>query len=60
MEQWMANGAQLGWLIDTDNKTVYVYRPNSQPEQLTGLARVDGEGPVAGFSLELKDIFAEL
>src|SRR6516165_4120414 len=26
MEQWIENGAQLGWLIDGDNQTVYVYR----------------------------------
>jgi Uma2 family endonuclease len=60
MEQWMANGAQLGWLIDADNKTVYVYRPHCQPEQLAGVACVEGGGPVSGFVLELKDIFAEL
>jgi Uma2 family endonuclease len=60
MKQWVANGAQLGWLIDADKRTVYVYRPNRDPEQLTGIEVVHGEGPVAGFVLELADIFAEL
>ena len=27
MNEYMANGAQLGWLIDPFNKKVYVYRP---------------------------------
>lgn len=60
MEQWMANGAKLGWLIDADNKTVYIYRPDREPQSLIGIDRVEGEGSVAGFALELKDIFAEL
>jgi len=27
MRAWMANGAQLGWLLDMDRDTVHVYRP---------------------------------
>jgi Uma2 family endonuclease len=60
MRQWMENGAQLAWLIDADEKTLYIYRPDREPEQLTGVDRVEGEGPVAGFVLELNDIFAGL
>lgn len=60
MEQWMFNGAQLGWLIDADKQTVYIYRPEREAEQLTGVETVHGEGPVAGFVLELDDIFAGL
>ena len=60
MAQWMKNGAQLGWLIDADRKTVYIFRPNQEPEQLTAPASITGEEPVAGFELELDDIFAEL
>src|ERR1035438_6358529 len=32
MEQWIANGAQLGWLIDGDAEMVYVYQPNQPVE----------------------------
>ncbi len=32
MEKWMANGAQLGWLIDPYSPTVCIYRPGQQPE----------------------------
>ncbi len=60
MLQWMANGAQLGWLIDADRQTVFIYRPDRKPEQLTGVDAVHGEGPVSGFVLELGDIFAGL
>lgn len=60
MREWIANGAQLGWLIDPDQRTVYIYRPGVEPEQLVNPARVAGEGPVDGFVLELADIWAGL
>jgi Uma2 family endonuclease len=60
MVQWIENGAALGWLIDADQRTVYVYRPGTDPERLTDVDHVDGEGPVAGFRLELTDIWQGL
>jgi len=60
MVQWIANGAALAWLIDADERTVYVYRPGREPERLTGVDHVDGEGPVEGFRLELTGIWQGL
>jgi Uma2 family endonuclease len=60
MEEWIANGAQLGWLLDPDHRTVYIYRPNREPEQVVNPERLVGEGPVAGFTLELADIWTGL
>jgi Uma2 family endonuclease len=60
MCEWIENGAQLGWLMDPDHRTVYIYRPGREPEQLINLERVTGEDPVAGFVLELADIWAGL
>jgi Uma2 family endonuclease len=60
MREWMANGAALGWLIDADRQTVYIYRPQREPVELTSIDHVDGEGPVDGFRLELNDIWAGL
>ena len=34
MELWIANGAQLGWLIDPYSATAHIYRPGQQPETL--------------------------
>jgi Uma2 family endonuclease len=51
MEQWTANGAQLGWLIDPENKTVSIYRPGEQPETLSHPTSVQGSGVMAGFEL---------
>ncbi len=60
MEQWMSNGAGLGWLIDGDRQTVYIYRPAREPEELTGIDQLPGEGPVGGLRLELQDIWRGL
>lgn len=61
MEDWMANGVQLGWLIDGDNQIIYVYRAaQSGPEARTGISSLAGEGPVAGFELALTEIWAGL
>jgi len=60
MGEWTANGAQLGWLLDPDHRTVYIYRPGREPEQLVNPERLAGEGPVLGFVLELAGIWAEL
>jgi Uma2 family endonuclease len=32
MEEYVANGAQLGWLIDPFERKVYVYRPQARPK----------------------------
>jgi Uma2 family endonuclease len=60
MLEWIDNGAQLGWLLDPDHRTVYIYRPGCEPEQIVNPERVAGEGPVDGFVLELADIWAGL
>src|SRR5260221_3435882 len=57
-EEYMANGAELGWLIDPEQRAVWIYRPGRAPESIANLERVAGEGPVAGFVLELADIWA--
>jgi len=60
MREWIDNGAQLGWLIDPDHRTVYVYRPGIEPEELVDIEHVDGESPVKGFRLELSVIWKGL
>lgn len=58
IEEWIRGGVQLGWLIYADKKTVYIYRAGQKtPEQRNGVMKLAGEGPVAGFRLNLKDIW---
>jgi len=57
MEMWISNGVELGWLFDPEPKTVEIYRPGREPEVLEGGSAVEGEGPVAGFVLELGKVW---
>jgi Uma2 family endonuclease len=60
MREWIANGAMLGWLIDADRRTIYVYRPGGEPEEVVGADSIAGEPPVDGFRLELAMIWQGL
>ncbi|MBM3737878.1 MAG: Uma2 family endonuclease [Acidobacteria bacterium] len=59
MLEWMDNGALLGWLVDPLEHTVTIYRPGQQPELLREPQSLPGEGPVAGFVLDLAPIWAD-
>lgn len=59
MDEYMANGARLGWLIDPLDRRVYVYRPDSEVEILEKPENVSAEPELAGFTLELADIWGE-
>jgi Uma2 family endonuclease len=57
MLMWLANGAELGWLIDPSRRAVEIYRPGKPVEEQEGHSAVYGEGPVAGFVRELGRIW---
>ncbi len=57
MELWIANGAQVAWLIDLDREVVAIYRPGDVPEMLHKSSSVQGSGPVAGFELEMARVW---
>lgn len=57
MSDWMANGAELGWLIDPYNRQIFVYRGGRTVERFTG-EELAGEGPVTGFTLNLSDVWS--
>jgi len=58
MLKWIASGAQLAWLIDPIRKLVVIYRPGQQPETLRKPDVLEGEGPIAGFRLEMARFWA--
>ena len=57
MEEYTANGAQLGWLIDPLERKVHIYRPAAEPEVLDNPENVSGEPLLKGFVLELRSIW---
>jgi Uma2 family endonuclease len=60
MREYLSNGAELGWLIDPGARSVEVYRAGREPEVLTGVDEISGEGPVAGFRLDLRSVWDPL
>ena len=60
MRQWAANGVDLGWLIDGDRRTVYVYAGGGEPRTVENADRLEGEGSVTGFVMDLNVIWAGL
>ncbi len=60
MREYLANGAQLGWLIDPENKSIEIYRPDGGIELRTSVETMEGEGPIAGFILELPRVWNPL
>ncbi len=57
MREWIQNGVELAWLIDPDRRAVEVYRAGAEPLILTNIDRVDGEGPLEGFTMDLKTVW---
>ncbi len=53
MDDWMANGCLLAWLIDLPNQKTYIYRHNQEPQEISGLVQLSGEDVLPGFSLDL-------
>jgi Uma2 family endonuclease len=60
MERWIENGVRLGWLIDGDRQTVYVYRKGRNPLTRRGVQELAADGPVKGFVLKLGAIWRGL
>lgn len=56
-QEWIANGAQLAWLIDPSRRSVTIYRPDGTVETRTDIDSISGEGPVDGFVLDLSDVW---
>ena len=56
MEEYLANGAQLGWLIDPLEKKVHIYRPHAPTEILDNPPEISGDPLLKGLILKLDGI----
>jgi len=57
MEEYIANGAQLGWLIDPVEHKVQIYRPDAAAEVLDDPKEVSGEPLLKGFVLDVQSLW---
>lgn len=57
MELWIRNGVQLGWLIDSENTTAYIYRADGTISCINSFNNtLTGEDVLPGFSFDLNTL----
>ncbi|MGB3618243.1 MAG: Uma2 family endonuclease [Catalinimonas sp.] len=56
MDEWMANGCRLGWLVDPETRRTWVYRPGAEPEVVPFDAALDGGEVMPGLRVCLADV----
>ncbi len=57
MQLWIADGVRLGWLLDAQDETAWIYRPGRQPQCLARPARLSGEDVLPGLAVDLARIW---
>lgn len=57
MQEYIDNGARLGWLIDPKRRVVEIYRPDREVEILPSPSTVFGEDVLPGFVLDLTQVW---
>jgi Uma2 family endonuclease len=59
VDEWIANGAELAWLIEPKTRRVTIYRPGEEAEVLEDPSSVQGTGCVAGFELVMERVWGK-
>ncbi len=57
MDEYVSCGLRLGWLIDPETRTVYIYRPNIAVEALNDITEISADPELPGFTLDLREIW---
>ena len=57
MDEYLASGAQLGWLLDPQSRRAWIYRPGAPPRELAAPDRLTGDPVLPGFVLDLHEIW---
>ena len=54
VQEYLASGLKLGWLIDPQNNRVEIYRQNQNTEIIQLPAQLSGESTLPGFTLDIQ------
>jgi len=57
LQEYIENGASLGWLIDRQNRCCYIYRPQTEVQCLDNPNTVSGGDVLPGFALNMTKIW---
>lgn len=58
MQEYMDNGARLGWLLNPQSKQVEVYRAGQSKEILENPKMLSGDRVLPGFALDLRRVWS--
>ena len=57
MDMWMRNGVALGWLVDPQSRTVWVYRPDEDVAEHQEPAELSAEPPCDGLTISFAQVW---
>jgi Uma2 family endonuclease len=57
MLEYIANGAQMAWLIDALKQRVYIYRPGRDTQMLEDPEEVGGDPELPDFILNVRELW---
>ena len=57
MDDWIAFGVQLGWLVDLQDSRLWVYRPGREPEEQHRPASISGDPELPGLVVNLANVW---
>ena len=56
MEEYIANGSRLGWLLDPIENRATIYRPGQPPQRIDSPAIISGDPVLPGFNFDFREI----
>jgi Uma2 family endonuclease len=57
LEEYIQNGAKLGWIVDPKSRCVFVYRRGQAVERLENPSGLSGEAVLPGFVFTVSEIW---
>jgi len=60
VNEYLAIGVRLVWVIDPARRKAHVYAPKMPPQVLQGKEKLDRETVLPGFKLSIEELFSEL
>jgi len=57
LEEYIQNGAKLGWIVDPKSRCAFVYRPGQAMERLENPSGLSGEAVLPGFAFNVSEIW---
>jgi Uma2 family endonuclease len=59
IEEYFAIGVRWVWVVEPENRAVRIYRSTTEVQKLSEGDTLEGEGPLAGFTLPVAEIFVK-